>query len=228
MKLEDVPRYYDRAAKHYDLLTDVVFGRVLGLERLRGSTIDLLGDVHGKTVLDVGCGTGRNFPFLRARVGGSGRVIGVDYSEGMLDEARARIAREGWSNVEVRRDDAAKLERVDEPVDAIVSVWCLGIVHDLEAALHRALDLLRPGGRIAIMDFDRARPDGGALHWLYPVYSRVLRWAGIDSVEDLDDARLRAKWERGRAVLRERLESLEEERYLSGGGIILSGAVADG
>lgn len=223
MKLEEVRKNYDRAAKRYDVWTDIVFGRILGVERYRERTIDLLGDLREKVVLDIGCGTGRNLPLLLRRMGKSGRIIGIDYSEGMLERANAMLAREGWKNVELRRDDAAKLESIDERIDAVVSVWCLGIVHDLDAALHRAVDVLQPGGRFAIMDFDRARPDQGILRWLYPVYSAVLQWAGIDSAEDLDDARLRSKWGRGRAVLEERLENLQEQRYLNGGGIILSG-----
>lgn len=82
MRLTDVQENYDRVAKHYDTWTDLVFGQVLGVEGLREHTIDLLGDVDGKLVLDIGCGTGRNFPFLVPRVGANGRIIGVDYSPG--------------------------------------------------------------------------------------------------------------------------------------------------
>ncbi len=223
MKLEEVQDNYGRAAKRYDMWTDLVFGRILGVERLRERTIDLLGDIDGKLVLDIGCGTGRNLPFLVPRVGDNGRIIGIDYSRGMLEVARARTERAGWHNVELRQDDAAELATIRAPVDAVVSVWCMGIVHDLDAALGRAVEVLRPGGAIAIMDFDRARPDRGWLHWLYPLYSRVLRWAGIDSAEDLDDARLRARWQSGRRVLEHRIGHVEEERYLGGSGVILSG-----
>ena len=66
MRLSEVSVNYDRASKYYDRLTDVVFGRVLGLERFRRRTIDLLGDITGATVLDVGCGTGRKFSHSRA------------------------------------------------------------------------------------------------------------------------------------------------------------------
>ena len=222
MRLEDVESY-DRAAKHYDTWTDFIFGRVLKLGQLREHTLDLLGDLDGKVVVDIGCGTGNNFPSLVRRVGVNGLILGVDYSKGMLAVAQARIERNGWSNVELRRDDAATLATIDGPVDAVVSVWTMGIVHDLDAALDRAVDVLQPGNRIAIMDFDRARPDHGWLRWLYPAYSRLLRWAGIDAREDLDDARLRAKWQRGRATLARRIGPISEERYLGGVGVILSG-----
>ncbi len=223
VKLEDVRRNYDRVAGSYDFWTDAILGRVLGLDRVREHALDQLGDLRKKTVLDIGCGTGRNLPGLESRVGPSGHVIGIDYSAGMLEEARSLVAERGWRNVTLLHDDATQLRHVVAPVDAVVSVWCMGIVYDLEAALDRAVDLLRPGGRMVIMDFARARPDHGPLHYLYPAYSRVLRWAGIDSEEDLDDARLRAKWARGQALLHERLENVEEERYLSGGGLIITG-----
>ena len=73
------------------------------------------------------------------------------------------------------------------------------------------------------MDFFRSRPDRGPLRWLYPVYSFVLKRAGIDTAEDLDDAGLRARWERGRKFLEGRLVGLQEERYLQGTGLILAG-----
>jgi len=223
MQLEEVPRNYDWAAPWYDLATDLVFSRFLGTEKYREDTIDRLGDLEGACVLDIGCGTGRNFPLLVPRVGRRGRVIALDYSEGMLDRARARVDVHGWRNVELLRGDAAELDGIPEPVDAVVSIWCLGIVHDLEAALRRAVDVLRPGGRIAIMDFGRSRPDHGPLRWLYPLCRFVLERTGIDSAEDLDDSRLRARWERGRRILRMRLDDYREETYLQDTGLILSG-----
>lgn len=223
MRLNEVSRNYNRAAKHYDRLTDIVFGRALGLEQQRAHLVDLLGDLDGATVLDVGCGTGRNLPLLVPRVGDRGRIVGIDYSEGMLERARSRVDSEGWKNVEIRRGDAVKLEGVPQPVDALVSAWCYGIVYDLDAALERALAVLRPGGRIAIMDFAGARPDHGPFRWLYPLYGAGLRLAGIDTAEDLDDAALRARWERGRRLLAERLDDFREERYFDGLGIHLSG-----
>ncbi|NOY73627.1 MAG: class I SAM-dependent methyltransferase [Gammaproteobacteria bacterium] len=223
MQLRDVTRNYDGAARYYDRLTDIVFGRILKLEAYRGYAIDLLGDLDGATVLDVGCGTGRNFPLLIERIGERGKIIGVDYSEGMLEQARRRIRAEGWSNVELIHGDAARLDGVPGPVDAAIAIWCLGIVYDLEAALNRTVDLIRPGGSLSIMDFGKSRPDRGLLWWLFPLYGIALRRAGIDSAEDLDNAKLEAKWDRGKDVLRARLGTLNEEHYLHGAGVIIAG-----
>jgi demethylmenaquinone methyltransferase/2-methoxy-6-polyprenyl-1,4-benzoquinol methylase len=223
MRLDEVARNYDWIAPWYDQLTDLVFGRVLHLEHYRARAIDALGDLEGATVLDVGCGTGRNFSLLLHRIGNRGRLIGLDYSEGMLARAQERIRSKGWKNVELVRGDAASLDGVPDKVDAIVSVWCYGIVHDLDGALKSAVDRLRPEGRIAIVDFQRSRPERGLARCLYPLYSWVLRQAGIDTLDDLDDARLRARWEQGKTVLQARLCELREERYLKGMGFVLSG-----
>lgn len=222
MRLSQVERQYDLAAKHYDRFSDVVFGKLLRVEKYRERTLELLGDVRGATVLDVGCGTGRNFPWLAERVGEQGRVVGLDYSNGMLNEARKRVEEGAWRNVELVRGDATRLDGIDGPVDALVSIWCYGIVHDLEAALNRAVDVLKPGGCLAIMVFARSQAERGPLRWLYPIYSGALRGTGLNGAEDLDDARVREKWRHGREVLEGRLGALHEEHYLQGMGLILA------
>lgn len=226
MQLDDVQRNYGSAAVYYDRATDLVFHRLLGLYRWRRRLIARLDLSSGATVLDVGCGTGNNFPLIQQSVGAHGRIIGVDYSSGMLERARDRCCRAGWSNVTLLQDDSARLEKVSDEVDATVSAWCLGIVHDLAEALCRITEVTRPGGRIAIMDFDRARADRGPLRYLYPVYRRVLIASGIDSPEDLQDERLRARWEDGRRYLRDHLDELQEERYLWDTGLLISGSNA--
>lgn len=92
MNLNDVSHKYDRASSIYDGLTELVFGRLLGVERLRENALGFRGDLAGATVVDVRCDTGCNLPSLVRRVGRSGRVIGVDASEGMLDK-RSRASR---------------------------------------------------------------------------------------------------------------------------------------
>jgi len=140
----------------------------------------------------------------------------------MLGQARRRIQAKGWRNIELVRDDAARLDGVSGPVDAVTAIWCLGIVYDLEAALNRIMDLMRPGGSLSIMDFGKSRPDHGLLRWLFPFYSIALQRAGIDSAEDLDNAELEAKWARGKDVLNARLGSMNKEHYLNGTGLIIA------
>lgn len=61
----------------------------------------------GDLVVDIGCGTGLNFPWLQEAVGPQGSIIGVDLTNAMLEQARLRVAKEGWKNIELVQADAA-------------------------------------------------------------------------------------------------------------------------
>ena len=74
---------------------------------LRKRAVDQLKLRRGDQVLEVGCGTGRNFPFLRDAVGAEGRIYGVDLSEGMLRRARKLCLRRLWTNFVLIEADAA-------------------------------------------------------------------------------------------------------------------------
>jgi len=110
-----------------------------------------LGLERGDTVLEIGAGTGRNFPYLVEAVGPGGRVIGVDAAPGMLREARKLVARRGWSNVEIVQQDAAQLQ-LDDEVDAVLFSLSYSAMPQPEVAVARAWERLRPGHRLAVMD----------------------------------------------------------------------------
>jgi demethylmenaquinone methyltransferase/2-methoxy-6-polyprenyl-1,4-benzoquinol methylase len=105
----------------------------------------------GDRVLEIGCGTGRNFANLREAVGPEGQVYGVDLSAGMLARARGLCERHGWTNVEVTQDDAAAYA-APEPLDAVLFGLSYNTMPHHRLVLLQALKQLRPGGRIVIMD----------------------------------------------------------------------------
>lgn len=224
MRLEDVAKNYDALARFYDLGDRWLSRPFARIGRLRAETVERLGLKARDSVLDIGCGTGLNLPLLVEAVGPTGRVVGLDYSEGMLREARRRVESNGWSNVELVQGDAALLERVGGPFDAVMSTWALGIVDDLPAALERAVDALKPGGRLAILDFRNTQAKRGLRRRLVdPVLHKLLLWSGIDTAEDLDDERFQKRWEEGRRYLRATLVDLGEESNVGGTGFLLWG-----
>lgn len=146
----------------------------------------------GFRVLDVGCGTGLNLAPLLTRVGSVGAVLGVDRSAAMLRRARGNVSARGWRNVELRCGDAAWLAEIAgdaAPFDAALFTYALSIIDDWQDVFDQALGLLRPGGRIAVVDM--AMPTGG---WrvLWPLARLACFTGGADPY--------RAPWNRLLAV----------------------------
>lgn len=138
--------------------------------RLRA--IDLLELRAGDRVLDVGCGTGLNFPLLQERVGAAGRITGLDASSEMLAQARRRVVREGWDNVELLHKDAGgrgAAVRHTQPgasYDAALFTYALSIIGDWRDAWAEAVSLVVPGGRIAVVDLSLPSGVLPPLRWL--------------------------------------------------------------
>src|SRR5438874_2922245 len=122
----------------------------------------------GQTALDLCTGTGRLAHELLPFVGPSGRVIGVDFSPAMLQLARRREP-----HVEFRLGDVTRLDQPDASVDAVTIGFGLRNLVDRNAALQEMRRVLRPGGRLVILEF--APPPGGLLMRAYHFYlSRVM------------------------------------------------------
>jgi ubiquinone/menaquinone biosynthesis C-methylase UbiE len=113
----------------------------------------------GARVLEIGCGSGRNFPALQRVVGPAGRIYRVDVSAGMLARARTLCKRKAWANVELTRCDAAEYIAA-EPLDGILFGLSYNTMAHHRMVLQHAWHMLRPGGRIVIMD---AKPPPGRL-----------------------------------------------------------------
>lgn len=103
--------------------------------------------------IDMGGGTGWNLGCLAERLPQLADVYLVDLSAAMLSVARARAQDERWSNVELCQADATSFEPPGGPVDVVTFSYSLSMIPDWFAALENAWRLLRPGGRIGIVDF---------------------------------------------------------------------------
>lgn len=144
---EVVTRRYDRLAP-FITLWEWLLWIPTGLRRRAVETIGLK---RGDTVLEIGCGTGRNLRFLHDAVGPEGKVYGVDLSDGMLAKARALGERNGWRNVELVHSEAL-VYTAPQPLDGILFSLSYNTMPHHREVLRHALSQLRPGGRIVIMD----------------------------------------------------------------------------
>ena len=118
----------------------------------RGEFLRMLDPKPGERVLDVGSGPGFLAAAIADAVGSGGAVFGVDISEPLLAVARAHCAQRSW--VEFRRADATRLPFSDQDFDAVISTQVLEYVREVDAALAEIHRVLRPKGRVVIVDTD--------------------------------------------------------------------------
>lgn len=135
---------WNAAADHYD-------GPALSyLARIGARAVDLMELRSGAHVIDAACGTGHASLPAAERVGPTGQVIGVDLSANLLELARAKAARCGLGNLELRIGDMQEMDCGDGQFDAVLCIFALFFVSDMAAQLRRFWRHLRPGGRLGI------------------------------------------------------------------------------
>ena len=170
----EVRAMFDRIAPRYDLMNRLMSG---GLDRRWRRLAAATADVSlGSRALDVCTGTGDLAFELARRVGASGAVIGVDFSEQMLERAREKNVARG-SSVDFQQADALELPFPDDAFDAATVAFGARNLADLDRGLAEMARVVRPGGTVVVLDittprrlralhglwFDRLVPRVGAL-----------------------------------------------------------------
>jgi demethylmenaquinone methyltransferase/2-methoxy-6-polyprenyl-1,4-benzoquinol methylase len=150
---------FDRIAHRYDLLNRVLS---LGIDqRWRRRTVRALELGARPIVLDLATGTGDLAAAILAKHA-DGTILGVDPSQGMLDIAERKFAKRGLGDrVELRLGDAEAIPLDDASVDAVTIAFGLRNVPDRPLGLREMARVLRPGGRIAILEL--GQPKGRVL-----------------------------------------------------------------
>jgi demethylmenaquinone methyltransferase/2-methoxy-6-polyprenyl-1,4-benzoquinol methylase len=147
----EIVQVYRRRASRYDFTANLCYPIGFRLGAYRRAAVAQLKLRPGDTVVEVGCGTGLNVRLLEGVVGPAGRIVGVDLTDAMLAQARRRIEREGWRNVDLVACDAARYEFPGR-VGGILSTFALMMVPEYESVIERGARALAPGRRWVVAD----------------------------------------------------------------------------
>jgi ubiquinone/menaquinone biosynthesis C-methylase UbiE len=133
-------------------LHDVLQLHMLPLKKI---AVDELHLKRGDRVILFCCGTGQELPFIRERIGPEGEILGIDWSDGMLDQARRKIASNGWTNVKLVKGDVTALPECTVGIASYDAGMCtlgLSIINQPENAFQGLKNAVKGGGRIVIGD----------------------------------------------------------------------------
>jgi demethylmenaquinone methyltransferase/2-methoxy-6-polyprenyl-1,4-benzoquinol methylase len=190
-KTGKVRAVFDSVADKYDVMNDLMS---FGVHRLwKRYTVELAGVRPGQRVLDLAGGTGDLTARFAGLVGPEGQVVLSDINPAMLSRGRARLVDRGIvGNVRYVQADAESLPVADNSIDCVTIGFGLRNVTDQDAALASMYRVLRPGGRLLILEF--SRPTLPGLKPLYDLYSfKVLPVMGRLVARDADSYRYLAE-----------------------------------
>ncbi|AUM01111.1 bifunctional demethylmenaquinone methyltransferase/2-methoxy-6-polyprenyl-1,4-benzoquinol methylase UbiE [Zoogloeaceae bacteirum Par-f-2] len=187
-KRKKVAQVFSSVARKYDIMNDLMS---LGLHRLwKAFTVQVSGVREGDRVLDVAGGTADLSLAFARRVGESGQVWLTDINHAMLAVGRDRVLDRGFA-LPVAQCDAEKLPFADDWFDCVTVAFGLRNMTHKDRALSEMRRVLKPGGRLLVLEFSKVwKP----LEPAYDLYSfKLLPWLGKKVANDADSYRYLAE-----------------------------------
>jgi len=151
---EQIKRLYRKRALNYDFTANLYYLIGFREQKYRYESVAMLNLKQGDTVLEIGCGTGLNFPILFKEIGKDGKVIGIDLTDKMLEQARSRVRKNKWDNFELINIDASEYV-FEGKVNAVISTFALTMIPEYEKIIRNISRALEPGSRFVICDFKK-------------------------------------------------------------------------
>jgi demethylmenaquinone methyltransferase/2-methoxy-6-polyprenyl-1,4-benzoquinol methylase len=172
--------------ENYDLVANLYY--LIGFREIayRKKAVAALNLKPGDTVIEIACGTGLNFSFLQNAIGPTGKIIGIDITDKMLERAQRRIEQNGWTNIELIKTDAAEY-MFPEGINGIISVFAITLIPEYAQIIKNGSRALAKGGRFAILDFKE--PENRPL-WLTKLLVLLTKCFGVSL-----DLAVRHPWE---------------------------------
>ena len=174
-KTEQVRQMFDSIAPAYDFMNRAmtlgidIWWRKLAVKRLRR--------LQPARILDVATGTG-DFAIQLHQSLKPQHILGIDLSQGMLDEARRKVREKGLEKeITFSQDDCMALHLDDESVDAVTVAFGVRNFEHLQQGYHEMARVLRPGGMLCVLEL--STPTNPVIRWFYDLYTlHIIPWIG--------------------------------------------------
>ena len=165
-------RYYDKLSYVYDFVSNWYYTKP------RNFAIKKLEIQKNEVILNLPCGTGVNFKYFQKHLKNTGSVLGIDLSEGMLKQASKKITKNNWKNIFLVKEDATNINKEwyrqfseTKRLNGVDVVFCdLGLsgLPEWQSIIDNMIAILKPNGRIAIMDWYLENPGlrGEVIKWI--------------------------------------------------------------
>jgi demethylmenaquinone methyltransferase/2-methoxy-6-polyprenyl-1,4-benzoquinol methylase len=205
---------YRKRAANYDFTANLYY--LFGYREwaYRRIAVEALKLKPGDTVLELACGTGINFPLFQGYIGSTGRIIGVDLTDAMLEQAQKRVAKQGWDNVTLIQHDASTFQ-IPSQVNAIFSSFALSIFPDTEKVLANIASALPLNGRLVLLELQ--------IPTYWPSWIASAAVALMKPFAITDDWVVRRPWETIRNTIKGLLDNVEVDGRFFGLTYIISG-----
>jgi demethylmenaquinone methyltransferase/2-methoxy-6-polyprenyl-1,4-benzoquinol methylase len=169
-----VEQMFDEIAGHYDLLNRTLS---MGIDKFwRKKGILALKDLAPQSILDVATGTG-DLALEAYRRLKPAQILGIDISEGMMDIGRKKVAQAGLSEtIGFEWQDCTHLQIAENSFDAAMVAFGIRNFEDLDKGLQEILRVLRPGGRLMILEL--STPEYFPMKQAYRLYSKLIPLVG--------------------------------------------------
>jgi len=153
--------WYNRISNYYDFFTERIYFKQ------RKELLDKLKLKKGDKVLLIACGTGISFKSILEKIGETGKIVGIDNSTKMLDIANKKISSNSWKNINLIKENAEKVssELIEKTIgekiefDVVIAELAFSVIPNWKTSIKRSLDLLKPNGKIGVLDGFRKQND---------------------------------------------------------------------
>jgi demethylmenaquinone methyltransferase / 2-methoxy-6-polyprenyl-1,4-benzoquinol methylase len=165
---------FDNIACRYDFINNFLSAGIA--KRWRKKAVLQLRENDPKTILDVATGTG-DLAIMASRLLHAEKITGIDISKGMLEVGRQKIINAGISNVELLNGDSEAINFNDNSFEAVTVAFGVRNFQNLERGLTEILRILKPGGKLVILEF--SKPRLLPVKAIYNLYMKIVApWVG--------------------------------------------------